>query len=71
MHWSVLTLSQLGISSLCGLVLIRLAGVVPYKPIKSREQLKTTALLGAIFAGGFITLNSALGLMHVSDRAQR
>jgi len=39
---------------------------VPYTPIQSRDQLKTTALLAAVFAAGFITLNSALGLMHVS-----
>ena len=65
LHWSVLTLSQLSISSLCGFLLLRVARLVPYTPIQTRDQLKTTALLAAVFAAGFITLNSALGLMHV------
>uniref|UniRef100_A0A6U4TXC1 Sugar phosphate transporter domain-containing protein n=1 Tax=Hemiselmis andersenii TaxID=464988 RepID=A0A6U4TXC1_HEMAN len=66
LHWSIVTLSQLVISSLCGFVGIRLFGIVPYKPIANADQLKQTSLLAAVFTMGFITLNSALGMMHVS-----
>ncbi len=116
---SVVTFAQLVISSLCGLIGIPILGLVKYKPIASRDQLKTTGLLvhanisqhahihrarlpgsrltrmraavslnhaqrwlsypchssdndascfqqAAVFTLGFITLNWALGMMHVS-----
>jgi drug/metabolite transporter (DMT)-like permease len=65
-HWSILTLSQLSISSLCGFLLINCLKFVPYQPIVSSSQLRSTALLAAVFTMGFLTLNSALGMMHVS-----
>ncbi len=37
-----------------------------YQPIASADQLQKTALLAAVFTLGFVTLNWALGIMHVS-----
>ncbi len=36
------------------------------QPIASADQLQKTALLAAVFTLGFVTLNWALGIMHVS-----
>ena len=65
MHWSVLTLAQLTVSSLLGAVAL-LCKIFPYQPITSSSQLHATVSLAAVFTGGFVTLNMALGLMHVS-----
>ena len=65
-HWSILTLSQLSISSVCGFLLICCFRFVPFQPVRSSSQLRATALLAAVFTMGFLTLNSALGMMHVS-----
>ena len=65
-HWSILTLSQLSISSVCGFLLICCFKFVPFQPITSSTQFRSTALLAAVFTLGFLTLNSALGMMHVS-----
>ena len=65
-HWSVLTFSQLVLSTLCGLLVVCGFGYQKYQPIANTDQLQKTALLASVFAMGFITLNWALGMMHVS-----
>jgi drug/metabolite transporter (DMT)-like permease len=65
-HWSVLTFSQLVISTLCGLVVVCGFGYKKYEPIANADQLQKTAILAAVFTLGFVTLNWCLGLMHVS-----
>ncbi|MGB1599460.1 MAG: hypothetical protein ACPIOQ_42325, partial [Promethearchaeia archaeon] len=56
MHWSVLTLAQLTVSSLLGAVAL-LCKIFPYQPITSSSQLHATVSLAAVFTGGFVTLN--------------
>ena len=66
-HWSVITFSQLILSTLCGAVVVCGAGYPQkFQRIRGAEQLATTALLAAVFTMGFVTLNWALGMMHVS-----
>ena len=65
-HWSVLTFSQLVFSTLCGIVVVCGFGYKKYRPIANADQLQKTAVLATVFTMGFITLNWALGMMHVS-----
>ena len=66
-HWSVLTFSQLVLSTVCGAVVVCGLGYPQrFQPIASGDQLRKTALLASVFTMGFVTLNWALGMMHVS-----
>jgi len=65
-HWSVLTFSQLVFSTLCGALVVCGFGYKKFQPIATVDQLQNTALLAAVFTMGFVTLNWALGIMHVS-----
>ncbi len=66
-HWSVLTFSQLVLSTVCGAFVVCVLGYPQrFQPIASGDQLRKTALLASVFTMGFVTLNWALGMMHVS-----
>lgn len=65
-HWCFLTLAQCLVAASCNLVIIRVLGVIPYRPATGPGQLRSTVLLSVAFCGGFITLNSALRNMSVS-----
>ena len=67
MHWSLLTMAQLMISTAASCVVILLFRVVPYHGISVKPgQLQLTVALSCSFVFGFITLNMALKLMNVS-----
>ena len=62
-----LTLAQLGISTICSYVALIVLKLRPYKVVgNSYEERRLTCLLALSFVLGFITLNSAFAMMHVS-----
>jgi len=64
---SSLTLAELAIATACSFVMLVILKIRPYKkPGFTYNELKLTTMLAASFVFGFVTMNSAFGLMHVS-----
>ena len=62
-----LTVAELAIATGCSFVMMILLKLRPYKPPSMQfNELKLTIMLATAFVFGFVTLNSAFGLMHVS-----
>ena len=60
-----MTLAQLIISIMCSFLAIA-SSIFPYAPLQNAEEWTQTVMLSFFFVGGFVTLNMAFGLMHVS-----
>jgi solute carrier family 35 protein E1 len=60
-----MTLVQLVISTMCSFAAVVLK-VFPYAPLKCKDEWVQTVFLSFFFVAGFVSLNMAFGLMHVS-----